>query len=188
VATGPSHDAVRIKRWVCHATSFRFESHLGDFHHFSGNRLHVSIHGTRFSLLFSKLSKHLSWDLQFKFRVYVHGLRLGFTFGVGFWGWGLVRFYQAYCSPLHTRGALLSHYRWQTNKFLNMKVHRRTYNHCLTINVFVNLSIVAVLSILWLLHKKAIQFRHNGPRAEPCEGLLAPQKKFRWGPLISASI
>ena len=182
MATGPSHDAVRIKRWVCHATSFRFESHLGDFH-FSGNRLHVSIHGTRFSLLFSKLSKHLSWDLQFKFRVYVHGLRLGFTFGVGFWGWGLVRFYQAYCSPLHTRGALLSHYRWQTNKFLNMKVHRRTYNHCLTINVFVNLSIVAVLSIYYDYYtKKLYNFDTMAPEQSRVKGCW-PHKKNSDGAL-----
>jgi len=39
--------------------------------------LHVSIHGTSFSLVFSKVSKLFSLDLQFRFTVYVWALGLG---------------------------------------------------------------------------------------------------------------
>jgi len=49
-------------------------------------------------------------------------------------GLGSVHFYQAYCSPLHTRHALLSHYRQWTNKFSSMKVYWKTCSHCQTLS------------------------------------------------------
>jgi len=41
-----------------------------------------------------------------------------------------VRFYQPYCSPLHTC-ALLSCWRQQMNKFSNTKIYCQTCSHCL---------------------------------------------------------
>jgi len=43
----------------------------------------------------------------------------------------LVRFYQAYCTPV-VRYLLLRH-RWRMNKFSNFKIHRRIESHCLKI-------------------------------------------------------
>jgi len=55
--------------------------------------------------------------------------------GLGFdSGFSLVCLIQAYCSPLHTRHALLSQNRRRTSKFSNIKVHRQTYSHCHKIN------------------------------------------------------
>jgi len=53
--------------------------------------------------------------------------------GLGFYvlGLGLLSFYQAYSSLLHTCHGLGSCNRRWMNKFSKMKVHWWTYNHCL---------------------------------------------------------
>jgi len=57
----------------------------------------------------------------------VLGLGLRFKFK----GLGLLRFYQAWCSLLHTCNILVSYSRRRMNKFSKLKVHWWTYNHCL---------------------------------------------------------
>jgi len=46
-------------------------------------------------------------------------------------GLGLLLFFEAQWNVLEAHHALVSRYRWQTNKFSKMKVHWRTYGHCL---------------------------------------------------------
>ena len=87
--------------------------------------LHVSIHGTTFSLLFSKV-----------YNLYVLGLGLGPRVNVWvtvrFLVWGLPFMFSMFLpSLLHSRCALLSRYRRWSNKVSNMKNHRRFCSHCL---------------------------------------------------------
>ena len=54
---GPSSITDRFQ--VCHANGYGFASHLGAVRFCNSDCLHVSIRGTSFSLLFSKLAELL---------------------------------------------------------------------------------------------------------------------------------
>jgi len=102
---------------VCHANGWGFASQLGTLCFRNSDCLHVSIHGTSFSLLFSKLSKLLLLGLD----------RLGLQLGLGS-PFVFARFtfrvcYHSTKPKLHSHCALLPHYKRWSNKVPNLKIH-----------------------------------------------------------------
>jgi len=87
---------------------FSSASHLGDFHFGSSGCL-FQLMGPVFFNFFQKFLWFRFRDLPFMFSMFLPNL-------------------------LHSRCALLSCYRWRMNKVSNVKIHRCTCSHCLTLN------------------------------------------------------